>query len=199
VRELHHRVRNNLAVVQAMAAATARTADSIEGFSQSISARIAALAKVHTLLSDDYWQTAPLEAIFKAELKRFVSGNHPRVKLTGRPVDLSADLAVPLSMALHELSVNAVRHGSLSAQTGGVLVAWEVIAQHGRRKLRLTWSEHDGPPVQPPAHRGFGLVLLQEVLPKQCAAKVEVAFKAGGLQVAIETPLVEHRHVPLYA
>ena len=198
VRELHHRVRNNLAVIQAMAATTARAAESIEGFSQAITARIAALAKVHALLSDDYWQTASLEAVLKAELKTFIAGKHPRVSLTGAPVDLSADLAVPLGMALHELAVNAVRHGALSIRTGGVSVMWEVIAPQGRRKLRLTWSEHDGPLLQAPARRSFGLVLLQEVLPKQCSAKVEVTFEPKGLRAVIETPLIEHRHVPLY-
>jgi two-component sensor histidine kinase len=161
-------------------------------------ARIAALAKVHALLSDDYWQTALLDELLKSELKTFVTGKHPRASLTGSPVALSADLAIPLSMALYELSVNAARHGALSVRTGGVTIAWDMVAPHGRRKLRLTWNEHNGPPVRPPMRQGFGLVLLQEVLPKQCAAQVEVRFNPAGLQVEIEAPLVEHRHVPPY-
>lgn len=198
VRELHHRVRNNLSVLRAVSTATARTADSIQGVAQSIGARITALAKVHALLSDDYWQTAPLEGMLKTELKSCLSDKHPRATLSGPPVDLSADLAIPLSMALHELAVNATRHGALSVRTGGVSVAWDLFSSHGRRRLRLTWIEHDGPPVQSPTRRGFGMVLLQEVLPQQCAAKVDVRFDPAGLQVEIEAPLVESRQVPSY-
>ncbi|QFU16933.1 hypothetical protein [Microvirga thermotolerans] len=149
-------------------------------------------------MSGDYWQTASLEAILKAQLKAHLRGKHPRVSLTGPRVDLSADLAIPFSMALHELSVNAVLHGALSVRTGGVSVAWDVFAAPHGRKLRLTWREHDGPLVRPPAHRGFGLVLLQEVLPKQCSAGVEIAFEPEGLQAAFEMPLIERRQVSFY-
>ena len=118
VRELHHRIRNTLALVQSLLGSTARSSHTIEAFYAAFSARIASLARTQTLLTEDYWQTASLQALVEHELQPFM--NEPeRIALEGPPVDLSADLAVPVGMALHELTSNAVRHGSLSMPEGG--------------------------------------------------------------------------------
>src|SRR5919112_1052036 len=182
VRELHHRVRNTLATVQALVGATARSASSIKEFNRSFSARIAALAKTHALLTEDYWQTVPLQEMLMNELQPFAERRQQRFRLDGPPLDLSADLAVPLSMALHELTANAARYGALSVRKGCVAVEWSVIASDGTRKLHLGWSERNGPAVEEPAHRGFGMVLLQRVLPARCDAQVRLSFHADGLR-----------------
>ena len=114
IRELHHRVRNTLANVQAMLGATARSASSIQAFYNSFAARIAALGRTHTLLTDDYWQTAPLREMLRLELAPYDDGTEGRITLEGPPVELAADLAVPTGMAIHELSANAAKHGALS-------------------------------------------------------------------------------------
>jgi two-component sensor histidine kinase len=196
VRELHHRVRNTLATVQALVGATARSAASIKEFNRSFSARIAALAKTHALLTEDYWQTVPLQEMLMTELQPFAEKRQQRFKLEGPPLDLSADLAVPLSMALHELTANAARYGALSIRKGCVSVAWEVITADGKRKLHLTWVEHNGPLVKEPTHSGFGLALLQRALPAQCDAQVHLEFDTAGLRFEISAPLIERRHVP---
>jgi two-component sensor histidine kinase len=198
VRELHHRVRNTLATVQALVGATARSTTSMSEFSRSFAARIAALAKTHALLTDDYWQTVPLREMLLNELEPFAERRHQRFTLEGPALDVSADLAIPLSMALHELTANAARYGALSVRRGCVSVRWEVVTSDGRRRLHLIWVEHNGPPVEEPTHSGFGLVLLQRVLPMQCEAQVCLEFDRTGLRFELSAPMIERRHVPEY-
>jgi two-component sensor histidine kinase len=198
VRELHHRVKNTLATVQALVGATGRSTGSFDEFYRSFSNRISSLAKTHNLLTEDYWQTAPLREIVLNELKPFAESRVPRFMLLGPPVELSADLAVPVGMAVHELTTNAVQYGALSARGGYVEIRWDVVEVEGIRKLRLDWREHGGPPVSEPQHCGFGSTLLQRVLPMQCDGKVEVQYERAGLRFQMDAPLIEHRLVPGY-
>jgi two-component sensor histidine kinase len=198
VRELHHRVRNTLATVQALVGATARSTDSFEEFHRSFSNRIASLARTHNLLTDDYWQKAPLRAIALNELKPFAGGRQPRFILIGPPVELAAELAVPVGMALHELTANAARYGALTVPGGYVEIRWNVDEGEGVRKLHLEWKEHGGPPVKEPQHQGFGSTLLQRVLSMQCNAEVEIRFDRPGVYFRMDAPLVEQRQVPAY-
>lgn len=198
VRELHHRVKNTLATVQALVGATARSTSSIEGFYRSIANRIASLAKTHNLLTEDYWQTASLREIALNELRPFAERGQARYVLDGPPVELSADLAVPVGMALHELTANAARFGALSVQQGRVELRWSIVDVEGVRKLQLEWREHGGPPVQNPQHAGFGSTLLHKVLPLQSQADVRITFDDGGLRFWMQAPLVERRLVPPY-
>jgi two-component sensor histidine kinase len=198
VRELHHRVKNTLATVQALVGATGRSSGSFDEFYRSFSKRIASLAKTHNLLTEDYWQTAPLREIALNELKPFAESRQPRFILIGPPVELSADLAVPVGMALHELTTNAVRYGALSVPTGYVRVQWRVSETEGVRKLHLEWQEHGGPLVSEPRHQGFGSTLLRRVLPMQCNAEVEIQYNPDGLRFRMDAPLVEQRLVPAY-
>jgi two-component sensor histidine kinase len=198
VRELHHRVKNTLATVQALVGATGRSSGSFKEFYHSFSNRIVSLAKTHNLLTEDYWQTASLREIALTELKPFAESRQPRFMLIGPSVELSADLAVPVGMALHELTANAVRYGALSVPAGCVQIRWSVGEREGARRLHLEWREFGGPPVNTPRHRGFGSTLLQRVLPMQCHAEVEVQYDREGLQFQMNAPLVEQRLVPAY-
>jgi two-component sensor histidine kinase len=198
VRELHHRVKNTLATVQALVGATGRSSGSFDEFYRSFSNRIASLAKTHNLLTEDYWQTASLREIALTELKPFAESRQPRFMLIGPRVELSADLAVPVGMALHELTTNAIRYGALSVPTGHVRVQWSVGETEDVRKLHLEWGEFGGPPVSEPQHRGFGSTLLQRILPMQCNAKVEVQYNAEGLRFRLDAPMAERRLVPEY-
>jgi two-component sensor histidine kinase len=187
-----------LALVQSLLGSTARSSRSIDEFYAAFSARIASLAKTQTLLTEDYWQTACLREMLEQELRPVIKGQHDRAVLHGAPVDLSADLAVPLGMALHELTSNAARHGALSVPEGGVEVAWRVRRVNGARKLHLRWAERGGPTIREPQHRGFGSTLLERVLPMQANADVQITYKPQGLTFRMEAPLIEHRLVPEY-
>ena len=111
-------------MVHSLVGATARTTGSVAEFYRSFSARIGSLAKTQTLLTEDYWQTAPLRELVLKELRPFAGETQPRYTLTGPEVELSADLAVPVGMALHELTINAEKYGALSVTGGVVEVTW---------------------------------------------------------------------------
>ena len=205
IRELHHRVKNTLATVQALLGASARSATSVETFYGAFSDRIVSLAKTHNLLTEDYWQTASLAEMLKNELEPYDDAAGGRIALDGPMVELNADLAVPTGMAIHELTTNAAKHGALSAPRGRIAVAWSVSqgAERGPgeapdRRLHLDWTESGGPPAAEPTRRGFGSNLLQRVLTVQCGADIRFDFRPSGLHFHMEAPLVGRRLVPSY-
>jgi two-component sensor histidine kinase len=198
IRELHHRVKNTLATVQGLLGASARSTQSMDEFYHSFSDRIVSLANTHNLLTEDYWQTAQLGQMLKNELGPYDNGTSRRVVLDGPPVELSADLAVPAGMAFHELTTNAAKHGALSVPQGRIHVAWDVRQGESGRRLDLTWTERDGPLVEPPRRRGFGSTLLQRVLTQQCSAEILVEYAPEGLRFRMDAPILEQRLVPGY-
>ncbi|MGH1573885.1 HWE histidine kinase domain-containing protein [Methylobacterium sp. P31] len=189
VRELHHRVRNTLATVQAVLSASARSADDLTEFQRTFTARITSLAKTHTLLTEDHTQTVPFDGLLRAELQPYDDPGHSRVALTGPAVLLPSELAVPIGMAAHELTTNAVRHGALRDPDGRLEVTWSMETAPSGPVLHWTWDEHDGPPVALPTRQGFGQQLLNSVLTYRIGAKVEIAFDPDGLRVKIDIPL----------
>jgi two-component sensor histidine kinase len=197
IRELHHRVKNTLATVQALVSATARSTTTVEEFYQSFGARIVSLANTHTLLTEDYWQTASLREMLGNELGPYDEDGR-RIVLDGPDVELASELAVPTGMALHELTTNALKYGALSVPEGRVEIAWDVKPDADVRKLCLEWIERGGPPVTPPKRRGFGSTLLQRVLTAQAQAEIAIDFEPQGLRFKMVAPLVLHRQVPRY-
>jgi two-component sensor histidine kinase len=198
VRELHHRVRNTLAMVQALVSATGKSASNMNAFYEAFSARVSSLAQTQTLLTEDYWQTARLRDMLRHELEPFRNGEADQIVLDGPPLELAADLAIPVGMALHELTTNSVKYGALSVANGRLVVRWELRDTEGRRKLHLDWRESGGPPVTAPTRTGFGSTMLERVLPAQAGADVDIKFDPAGLHFEMEAPLIEHRLVPEY-
>jgi two-component sensor histidine kinase len=198
IRELHHRVKNTLATVQALVGATSRNARSVDEFYQAFSGRLVSLAKTHTLLTEDYWQTASLRDMLMNELEPYDDESRRRIVLEGPPVELTSDLAVPTGMAIHELTTNAAKHGALSVPSGRLEIAWDLRQNGTGRKLHLDWIERDGPPVAPPQSKGFGSTLLQRVLTAQCEADIRMEFEPSGLRFHMEAPLLDRRLAPQY-
>lgn len=124
VRELHHRVKNTLATVQAVLNATMRSSVTMAEFSQAFGGRIVSLARTHALITEDEAQVASFEGLLRAELGPYDEGG--RVTLEGPRLRLPSELAVPVSMALHELTTNALRHGALGHPGGRVVVTWRI-------------------------------------------------------------------------
>jgi two-component sensor histidine kinase len=188
-RELHHRVKNTLATVQAVAASTARSATRLDQFQHAFSGRIASLARTHAILTEDERQTASLLDLLRMELARFAETSSRRVALDGPAVMLRSEVAIPLGMAIHELTSNSVKHGSLSAERGSVTVTWRLEPAGGSETLHLEWIERGGPGVVPPSRQGYGARVLERVLGGQVGATVVPTYDPQGLEVAITIPL----------
>jgi PAS domain S-box-containing protein len=189
VRELHHRVKNTLATVQAIMGSTARSAETIEEFKQAMIGRIGALANTHVLLSEE-GKTLSFADIVRSELDPFEDGTGRRVRLEGPDVAITASrLAMALGMAIHELTTNAAKFGALSVYGGKVEVSWRVTIEAARRTLEFAWVESGGPPVRPPQKQGFGSRLLDFVLPGQIQARSHIDYDADGVSVHCSLPL----------
>ncbi|MDP4005290.1 sensor histidine kinase [Methylobacterium sp. NEAU K] len=194
IRELHHRVKNTLATVQAIVGSTARTASSIESFYEAFVGRIKSLAHTHAVLTEDTWQTASLSNLLRSELRPYAEvsvqgGADGRISLDGPAIDLPSEIAVPIGMAIHELTTNAAKYGALSNRTGRVAVTWSLEPGGPAPMLRFSWRETGGPPVRPPSRQGFGSRLLQRVLITQVQAEVVTDYDPGGFSLTMRAPI----------
>ncbi|WP_262299955.1 PAS domain-containing protein [Microvirga sesbaniae] len=188
IRELHHRVKNTLATVQAIVGSTARTASSIDEFYQGFVGRIVSLARTHNLLTEDLWQKAALDDLVQTELGPYEDEARNRITIEGPPLELPSEAAVPIGMAIHELTTNAAKHGALSTFGGQVDVRWGIVDGE-RPMLHFTWVEHGGPRVGKPTRQGFGTRLLQRVLAAQLQAEVSMEFLEEGLRFSMRMPI----------
>lgn len=187
VRELHHRVKNTLATVQAVAGLTARSAKDIKQFHQAFTNRIISLSKTHTLLVANNWERIGIRDLIVSEVGSFEDGTQ-RVKLDGPDIELPSTTALSLGLAFHELTTNAVKYGALSESRGRLAVSWGIHDVGERKILRLAWVEQGGPPVNPPDRRGFGSVLLSRLFEQEADAKVALSYPTEGVQFSLELP-----------
>jgi two-component sensor histidine kinase len=141
------------------------------------------------MLANDDWQTVSFRQLLTAELEPYDDGSGNRLRLDGPAVVLPSDVAVPLGMAVHELTTNAAKYGALSELGSSVHVHWELLHVDGAKKLWWEWKEQGGPPVEVPTREGFGSRLLRRVLTSQIGAKVDVDFAPEGVRVTAIVPL----------
>jgi PAS domain S-box-containing protein len=179
LRELSHRVKNTLAIIQALAKQTARTTGSKEDFLAAFEGRVASLASTHSLLTDSDWAGIELRALIETELRKDAGDHAGELRLSGRGLLLSPSAATTVGMVLHELATNALRHGALSVPGGVVAVDWDVVAEGGAEMLHLVWRERNGPSVRPPQAEGFGMRLVRS------SAKAQVRYTDDGLEAEI--------------
>jgi PAS domain S-box-containing protein len=189
VNELNHRVKNNLAMTQAIAAQTFSSADDLEQAKANFSARVVALAQANDLLTGERGVGVSLQGVIEQALHPHAP-REDRCHIAGPALQLSAKTALALSMAMHELATNALKYGAWSREDGRVAVIWgRVTGEDGRGRLRLEWRECDGPPVAPPARRGFGSRLIERGLAAEMGGRVELQFQPDGLACVIDAPL----------
>ena len=167
--ELSHRSKNLLTVVLGIANQTMRTGD-IKKFES----RLMALACCHDLLVEEGWEGASIEALVIAQLKPFADAAD-RIDAAGPSIMLHPEAAQNIGLALHELATNAMKYGALSSPEGRVVIRWDIDDQQTRKIFRLYWEERGGPPVNPPAHEGFGHRLLNR-LGKEMMADTEASL-----------------------
>lgn len=182
VHELHHRVKNTLTLVQALAHQTfAGSADTAR--LDAFDGRLVALAAAHSLLNRANWEAAPLCDVIRSAAAP-CDPHGARLAISGPNVRVSPRMAVSLTLAIHELCTNAVKYGALSNGSGQVAIDWSV--EDGR--LKLSWAEQGGPPVNPPQRRGFGSRMLERALAGDLGGTVQLEFAPTGLRCMIEAP-----------
>jgi two-component sensor histidine kinase len=187
IEELNHRVKNTLAIMQAIAVQTFRSASPAER--GKFEGRLGALAQAHNLLSREKWQGSELQEVISRVLEPYRLNSAERVRMFGPKVPLSPRLAVVLSMIVHEIATNAAKYGALSNEIGTVTLNWEVFTEPPGSNLRLIWTEAGGPPVVAPARRGFGSRLIERSARDQLGGEATVDFLPGGVVYTVTCSL----------
>jgi PAS domain S-box-containing protein len=183
--ELSHRVKNVLAVVQAMATRTLSGGRSLAEASDVLIKRLHALSRAHDMLTTRDWQGAPLRAIIQGEFSPFVE----RARIEGPELMIGPRMAQTLALVLHELATNAAKYGALSNANGQVFVTWSVAGEGETARFKFEWREIGGPPVGPPKRRGFGTALLNMAISGVPDGTSPVRFEPQGLVYEIDVPL----------
>ncbi|OKO85437.1 sensor histidine kinase [Bradyrhizobium sp. AS23.2] len=191
IEELNHRVKNTLALMQAIAVQTFRSASRDER--TKFEGRLGALAEAHNLLSQEKWQGSELRDVIVRVLEPFLLTNPDRIRMAGPAVPLSPRLAVVLSMIVHEIATNAAKYGALSNETGRVTLEWDVIAATPKPRLRLIWTEIGGPLVTAPVQRGFGSRMIERSARDQLGGEATVDFLPRGVVCTVICALDEAR------
>jgi two-component system CheB/CheR fusion protein len=189
VDELNHRVKNMLTVVISLAQQTLRRSRSLDEFEKTYLGRVHALGSAYALLSNEAWQSVSMRDLLMGELKPFLAADRVNIVVQGPRVLLEARAALSLGMAIHELTTNAVKYGALSVPEGNVKVTWQVQQDVGGGELALDWIESDGPRVEVPTSRGFGMILIERGLKQDIKAHVDVEFAMTGVHARIRAPL----------
>jgi PAS domain S-box-containing protein len=181
-REVDHRARNALALVQSIVRLT--RADTIKSYIAAVDGRIGALSRAHTLLAQSRWQGADLARLADEELAPYRMADADRVSASGPDVSLEPRTAQTLALALHELSTNAAKYGALSAISGRVKLTWDLQPD----QLVLHWVESGGPSTQPPASPGFGIRVISASVERQLEGEARFEWRPEGLHCSLAVP-----------
>ncbi len=189
MREMSHRSKNLLAIIQSIARQTMRNAGSMAEFQNKFGDRLRGLAASHDILVDQNWQGADIAGLVRRHLTPFIDAGSPRLELSGPAIDVSATAAQAIGLALHELATNAVKYGALSTSTGKVVVDWGFEPlDDGRPGFRLGWREVGGPPVTAPTRRGFGNEVIGRLVPTSLSGTIEIDYQPAGLRLVLRVP-----------
>jgi PAS domain S-box-containing protein len=187
IHELHHRVKNTLAIVQSIAAQTQRRAASPADFVASFTGRLRAVAKAHGSLYQNAGRGADFEHLVREQV--LLDGvENDRIRFSGPAVFLNAQQALHVALILHELGANARKHGALTAPEGKVTVTWS--RRGSRRDLHFRWTESGGPVVKAPQVRGFGSILVEQTI-RSHGGQASIRYPRGGVVCTFALPLAD--------
>jgi two-component sensor histidine kinase len=188
MRELTHRSKNLLAVIQAMARQTARHTGSVDAFMEQFGARLQALAASHDLLVQESWHGASLHELAQAQLAQYLDGAGAQVVIEGPGIVLKPEAAQSLGLAIFELLDNAARYGALSVPQGRASLKWHRRPAGEGGGLEIAWAEEGGPNVATPQRRGFGTLVIERNLARAAEAEVDLAFTPEGVRCRMLIP-----------
>jgi two-component sensor histidine kinase len=188
INELNHRVKNSLAIVQAIAQQSFKGENSTPEARAAFEGRLAALSAAHDLLTRENWETASMVKVIGDAVEPY-RGQKERFHIDGPDLRLPPKTAVSFALALHELATNAVKYGALSTNEGHVEIKWKVEREDGAEQLKLVWREIGGPTVKAPETRGFGTRLIERSLAAEFDGKVHIEFDPEGVVCTVLAPL----------
>jgi two-component sensor histidine kinase len=184
--ELHHRIKNTLATVSAIASQSLRAATSIEHGQHAIEGRLVALGRAHDLLLQARWANASLEQIIRGATEPYVSIGSGRISIEGPEIRITSAAVIALAMTLNELCTNTTKFGALSVPAGRIEIVWQI--DEAKQRLLLTWSERNGPTVHAPSRQSFGTRLMGS-LGAQLKGDVKLAYDATGFVYVLNVPM----------
>jgi PAS domain S-box-containing protein len=182
LKEVDHRAKNVMAIVESIVRLS--NADNPARYAMAIQMRVQALAKVHTMLAESGWSAVSLEDVVREQVRPYAE---QRLKASGPQIMLPCPVVQPLGLVLHELAVNAARHGSLLAREGQVTIAWREAANG--RGFELNWIEEGSPSPPASTAKGFGSMLVGAMIEKQLKGHVDRNWTKTGLQLKMSIPL----------
>jgi len=184
--ELHHRIKNTLATVSAIASQSLRTATSIEHGQHAIEGRLVALGRAHDLLLQARWANASLDQTIHGATEPYVTIGSGRISIAGPDIRITSGAVIALAMTLNELCTNTTKFGALSVPAGRIEIVWKI--DEATQRLHLTWSEKNGPPVHAPSRQSFGTRLIG-TLGQQLKGEVRLAYDATGFVYVLDVPM----------
>ncbi|MGA7998154.1 MAG: sensor histidine kinase [Bradyrhizobium sp.] len=185
--ELHHRIKNTLATVSAIASQSLRSVPGAEHAQHAIEGRLLALGRAHDLLLQARWTSADLAKIVRGATEAFDNPDMPKFTIAGPDVRMTSGAVIAIAMTLNELCTNTTKFGALSVPAGRVDIAWTIDPK--TQRLHLTWVERNGPAVRAPEKRSFGTRLV-ETLGKQLKGDVHLGYEPSGFVYALDVPLL---------
>jgi two-component sensor histidine kinase/DNA-binding response OmpR family regulator len=184
--ELHHRIKNTLATVSAIASQSLRAATSIQHAEQAIEGRLLALGRAHDLLMQGSWANASLMQTVRGATEPYDSKGTGRFSIDGPDIGITSSAVIALAMTFNELCTNTTKFGALSAAEGHVEITWTI---DNSQNLKLTWMEKDGPPVGIPTRRSFGTRMMNS-LGQQLKGRVHLAYHPTGFTYVLDVPVI---------
>jgi two-component system, chemotaxis family, CheB/CheR fusion protein len=185
--ELSHRVKNTLAVIEALASQT--TAKSVKEFRDKFTGRIQALSQAHSLLFESDWSSVDLKVLLQQALSAYHVDHAGRVLIDGAPIALTPKQALGLRLMMHELATNAVKYGALSTKRGTIQLSWQIDETGDRQhQVRFRWEERGGPTVKTPKQTGFGARLIKTACEYDLEGEARLDYAPEGLICEITFP-----------
>jgi two-component sensor histidine kinase len=184
--ELHHRIKNTLATVSAIASQSLRNVPGAEHAQHAIEGRLLALGRAHDLLLQARWTSADLGKIVRGATEAFDNPDVPKFSIAGPDVRVTSGAVIAIAMTLNELCTNTTKFGALSVPAGRVDIVWTLDPK--LQRLCLSWTEKHGPAVKTPDRRSFGTRLI-ETLGKQLKGDVRLTYEPSGFVYVFDVPL----------
>ena len=183
--EIHHRMKNMLAMVTAVVRQSLRSAVSIADAEAAICARLMAMAKAHDFLLAASEKSSSLTGVVRAAVEQHDT-SFSRIIVQGDDIGIDSSAILPLTLTLNELCTNATKYGALSSEAGSVTVGW--VLDDAEKSVRFKWIESGGPAVRAPRTRSLGTRLIEEALPRQLGGQARLVFHGTGVEFELVVP-----------